>query len=53
LVGVEYELLKFSGYGDELAEIVGHKVDFNTEAWLSKYFREEVVREAVPLYEQA
>jgi predicted nucleotidyltransferase len=45
--------LKFFGYGDELAEIVGHKVDFNTEAWLSKYFREEVVREAVPLYEQA
>jgi hypothetical protein len=45
--------LKFFGYGDELAEIVGHQVDFNTEAWLSKYFREEVVREAVPLYEQA
>jgi uncharacterized protein len=45
--------LKFFGYGDELAEIVGHKVDFNTEAWLSKYFRDDVVREAVPIYEQA
>ena len=45
--------LKFFGYGEELAEIVGHKVDFNTEAWLSKYFRDEVVREAVPIYEQA
>jgi len=45
--------LRFFGYGDELAAIVGHKVDFNTEAWLSKYFREEVVREAVPIYEQA
>ena len=45
--------LKFFGYGDELAEIVGHKVDFNTEAWLSQYFRDEVVREAVPIYEQA
>ena len=45
--------LKFFGYGDELAAIIGHKVDFNTEAWLSKYFRAEVVREAVPVYEQA
>ncbi len=45
--------LKFFGYGDELAEIIGRKVDFNTEAWLSQYFREEVVREALPIYEQA
>ncbi|HEX4350445.1 MAG TPA: nucleotidyltransferase family protein [Verrucomicrobiae bacterium] len=44
--------LKFFGYGDELAEIIGRKVDFNTEAWLSKYFREEVLREALPVYEQ-
>lgn len=45
--------LKFFGYGDELAEIVGHKVDFNTAEWLSKYFREDVAREAVTIYEQA
>lgn len=45
--------LKFFGYGDELAQVIGHRVDFNTEAWLSKYFREEVLREAVPIYEQA
>ena len=45
--------LKFFGYGDELAEILGRKVDFNTEAWLSQYFRDEVVRESVPIYEQA
>ena len=45
--------LKFFGYGDELAEMVGHKVDFSTEAWLSKYFRDEVVREAVLIYAQA
>ena len=45
--------LKFFGYGEELAEIIGRKVDFNTEAWLSQYFREEVVREALPIYEQA
>jgi predicted nucleotidyltransferase len=45
--------LKFFGYAEELAEIIGRKVDFNTEAWLSQYFRDEVVREAVPIYEQA
>jgi len=45
--------LKFFGYGEELAEIIGRKVDFHTEAWLSQYFRDEVVREAVPIYEQA
>ncbi len=45
--------LRFFGYGDELAEIIGHKVDFNTAGWLSEYFREAVVREAVAIYEQA
>jgi predicted nucleotidyltransferase len=45
--------LKFFGYADELAEVIGRKVDFHTKEWLSKYFREEVVREAVPVYEQA
>ena len=45
--------LKFFGYGDELAEIIHHKVDFNTEAWLSKYFRGDVVREAMPIYDPA
>lgn len=44
--------LRFFGYADELAEILGHSVDFNTAGWLSEYFRDEVVREAVPIYEQ-
>lgn len=44
--------LKFFGYGEELGEIIGHKVDFVTEAWLSPHFRDEVLREAVTLYEQ-
>ncbi|MGD0091892.1 MAG: nucleotidyltransferase family protein [Planctomycetota bacterium] len=43
---------KFFGYGDELAEIIGRKVDFNTAECLSKYFRDEVLREAVTIYEQ-
>ena len=45
--------LKFFGYGDELAAIIGHKVDFNTPEWLSKYFRDEVLQEALTVYEQA
>ena len=44
--------IKFFGYGDELAEIIGHKVDFNTAGWLSKHFRDDVIREAVTIYEQ-
>ncbi|MGH9625586.1 MAG: nucleotidyltransferase family protein [Bryobacteraceae bacterium] len=44
--------LKFFGYGDELGSILGRKVDFNTPAWLSKYFRDQVLREAVTVYEQ-
>ncbi|MDE2264066.1 MAG: nucleotidyltransferase family protein [Gammaproteobacteria bacterium] len=45
--------LRFFGYGDELAAILGRRVDFNTPAWLSKYFRDEVLREAVTVYEHA
>src|SRR4051812_4868275 len=43
--------LKFFGYGDELEALIGRKVDFNTAAWLSKYFREDVQRDAVTVYE--
>jgi len=45
--------LKFFGYGEELSRIIGRRVDFNTPAWLSKYFRDEILRDAVPVYEQA
>jgi hypothetical protein len=45
--------LKFFGYGDELAAIIGHKVDFNTPAWLSKHFRQKVLLEALTIYEKA
>jgi hypothetical protein len=45
--------LKFFGYGEELAEVIGRKVDFHTEAWLSPDFRAEVLRKAVPIEEQA
>lgn len=43
----------FFGYGAELARILGRKVDLNTPAMLSPFFREEVQRESFPVYEQA
>lgn len=45
--------LAFFGYGDELAKLIGRKVDLNTPGFLSKYFRSDVLREAVTIYEQA
>lgn len=36
----------------ELAECIGRKVDLRTPGDLSRYFRDEVLREAVPIYEQ-
>jgi len=44
---------RFFGYGDELAEIIGHRVDLNTPAMLSRFFRDEVLRDALTIYEQA
>jgi uncharacterized protein len=42
--------LAFIRMQDELSAILGHKVDLNTPASLSKYFRDEVLREAETLY---
>lgn len=44
--------IRFFGYGDELSEILGHRVDFNTAACLSQYFRNDVINEVIPIYEQ-
>lgn len=43
----------FFGMQDELSEILGRKVDLNTPQCLSKYFRDEVLREAEVLYAAA
>jgi uncharacterized protein len=42
--------LSFIQMQDELSTILGHRVDLNTPGSLSKYFREEVLHEAVALY---
>ena len=41
----------FAGIQHELSEILGQEVDLHTPTSLSKYFRNEVVREAHPLYD--
>jgi uncharacterized protein len=38
--------LAFFGMQDELSKIFGRKVDLNTPGFLSKYFREQVLKEA-------
>jgi predicted nucleotidyltransferase len=43
----------FFGMQDELTERFGRQVDLNTPGCLSKYFRDEVVAGATPLYVQA
>lgn len=42
--------LAFFSMQDELSEILGRKVDLNTPQCLSKYFRDEVMKEAVVQY---
>jgi hypothetical protein len=55
---VEFEPGHAVGFGfirmqDELSELLGRKVDLNTPASLSPYFRDEVLAEAEALYESA
>jgi hypothetical protein len=45
--------LSFFGMQDELSEILGRKVDLNTEGFLSKYFRDEVLKVAEVQYVSA
>ena len=44
---------EFFGWHEDLAPLIGHKVDLHTPASLSVYFRDEVLHEALTIYEQA
>lgn len=56
---VEFEAARGPGFfglhemEQELSATIGRKVDLNTPASLSKYFRDRVVAEAVPLHDAA
>ena len=43
----------FFGWHEDLALILGRNVDLHTPSSLSKFFRDEVLREALTIYEQA
>ena len=45
--------LKFIALQDELSQLLGREVDLNTPAFLSTYFRDEVLDEAEVLYDAA
>ena len=54
---VEFEQGKTPGLAiitiqDELSEIIDRQIDLRTPADLSRYFREEVMKEALVIYEQ-
>ncbi|MFW6157948.1 MAG: nucleotidyltransferase family protein [Planctomycetota bacterium] len=45
--------LKFFTIQRELSELLGHSVDLNTPAWLSRSFRDEILAEAEVEYDAA
>jgi predicted nucleotidyltransferase len=54
---VEFEPGKTPGLAiitmeDELSEIINRQIDLRTPADLSRYFREEVMKKALVIYEQ-
>jgi uncharacterized protein len=44
--------LAFFAMQDELADLLGRRVDLNTPEFLSRYFRDEVLTQARVLYEE-
>ena len=46
-------LIGLAGIEQELSELLGRGVDLNTAGFLSKYFRDEVLREAEVVYDAA
>lgn len=46
-------LIRLAGMELELSALLGRRADMNTPGCLSKYFVDEVLREAVPIYESA
>lgn len=45
--------LRFFTMERELSDLLGRKVDLNTPGFLSKYFREEILAEAIVQYDAA
>jgi hypothetical protein len=43
----------FFGMEEELSTLLGRRVDLNTPKFLSRYFRDQVIKESQTLYEAA
>jgi predicted nucleotidyltransferase len=46
-------LITLAGLELELGEIIGRKVDLNTPGFLSKYYRDRIIKEAVVQFDAA
>ena len=51
--GTRVGMIRLGGLEIELGEILGRKVDLNTPGFLSKYYRDKVLAEAVVQYDEA
>jgi uncharacterized protein len=51
--GARVGLIRLAGMEIELGEMIGRKVDLNTEGFLSRYYRAEVLAEAEVRYDAA
>ena len=45
--------LRFFDIQEELSDLIGRKIDLNTPNFLSRYFRDQVLKEAEDLYARA
>jgi predicted nucleotidyltransferase len=51
--GTRVGLLRLAGLELELGTIIGRKVDMNTQGFLSKYYRDQILEEAEVQYDAA
>jgi hypothetical protein len=51
--GARVGLIRLAGLEIELGAIVGRKVDLNTQGFLSKYYRDQILDEAEVQYDAA
>lgn len=50
--GARVGLITLAGMENELSDLLGRKVDLNTPGCISRYFRDEILREAEVVHEQ-
>ena len=51
--GARVGLIRLAGLEIELGTIIGRKVDLNTQGFLSKYYRDQILDEAEVQYDAA